>query len=222
MKYIIYILLFFPIWVTAQTYKYIGIEEGLSNRRIFSIQKDAEGYMWFLTNEGMDRYNGKDIKHYRLNKDDNSLESPIHLGWIYTNPHIGTWVIGKQGRVFQYERKYDDFKLVYKLPNSLETISYGYMDRNNNIWLCRKHSILLCNTENAQILQFTNILHSNITAIEQVDDHHFLYQRRLVFDILNWKWYFENYSYRNIGLFPCAGKRIILPSSIKTTAYRFV
>lgn len=149
--------------------------------------KDAEGYMWFLTNEGMDRYNGKDIKHYRLNKDDNSLESPIHLGWIYTNPHIGTWVIGKQGRVFQYERKYDDFKLVYKLPNSLETISYGYMDRNNNIWLCRKHSILLYNTENAQILQFTNILHSNITAIEQVDDHHFLYQRRLVFDILNWK-----------------------------------
>lgn len=95
MKYIIYILLFFPIWVTAQTYKYIGIEEGLSNRRIFSIQKDAEGYMWFLTNEGMDRYNGKDIKHYRLNKDDNSLESPIHLGWIYTNPHIGTWVIGQ-------------------------------------------------------------------------------------------------------------------------------
>lgn len=186
MKYIIYILLFFPIWVTAQTYKYIGIEEGLSNRRIFSIQKDAEGYMWFLTNEGMDRYNGKDIKHYRLNKDDNSLESPIHLGWIYTNPHIGTWVIGKQGRVFQYERKYDDFKLVYKLPNSLETISYGYMDRNNNIWLCRKHSILLYNTENAQfnlpIFYTATSLQSNkwTTII-------FLYQRRLVFDILNWK-----------------------------------
>ena len=66
MKYIVYILLFFPVWVTAQTYKYIGIEDGLSNRRIFNIQKDAQGYMWFLTNEGMDRYNGKDIKHYKL------------------------------------------------------------------------------------------------------------------------------------------------------------
>ena len=54
----------FPVWVAAQTYKYIGIEDGLSNRRIFNIQKDAQGYMWFLTNEGMDRYNGKDIKHY--------------------------------------------------------------------------------------------------------------------------------------------------------------
>ena len=69
MKYIVYILLFFPVWVTAQTYKYIGIEDGLSNRRIFNIQKDAQGYMWFLTNEGMDRYNGKDIKHYKLNKE---------------------------------------------------------------------------------------------------------------------------------------------------------
>ena len=45
MKYIVYILLFFPVWVTAQTYKYIGIEDGLSNRRIFNIQKDAQGYM---------------------------------------------------------------------------------------------------------------------------------------------------------------------------------
>ena len=59
MKYIVYILFFFPVWVTAQTYKYIGIEDGLSNRRIFNIQKDAQGYMWFLTNEGMDRYNGR-------------------------------------------------------------------------------------------------------------------------------------------------------------------
>ena len=50
----------------GQTYKYIGVEDGLSNRRIYNIQKDRQGYMWFLTNEGMDRYNGQDIKHYTL------------------------------------------------------------------------------------------------------------------------------------------------------------
>lgn len=173
MKYIIYLLFLFPICVTAQTYKYIGTENGLSNRRIFSIQKDAEGYMWFLTDEGMDRYNGKDIKHYKLNKDESALEAPIHLGWICTNPRIGTWVIGKQGRIFHYETKYDDFKMVYKLPDSMETISYGYMDRNDNFWLCRKHSILLYNAKDGQIIQFPNVFHSNITAIEQVDEQHF-------------------------------------------------
>ncbi|MBD3589673.1 two-component regulator propeller domain-containing protein [Bacteroides sp. GM023] len=173
MKYIIYLLFLFPICATAQTYKYIGTENGLSNRRIFSIKKDAQGYMWFLTDEGMDRYNGKDIKHYKLNKEDSTLEAPIHLGWIYTTPQIGTWVIGKQGRIFHYETKYDDFKMVYKLPDSMETISYGYMDRNDNFWLCRKHSILLYNAKDGQIIQFPNVLHSNITAIEQVDEQHF-------------------------------------------------
>ena len=62
MKYIVYILLFFPVWVTAQTYKYIGIEDGLSNRRIFNIQKDAQGYMWFLTNEGMEHRMGRLVR----------------------------------------------------------------------------------------------------------------------------------------------------------------
>ena len=50
----------------AQIYKYLGIEDGLSNRRIYRIQKDGRGYMWFLTQEGMDRYDGKRIRHYTL------------------------------------------------------------------------------------------------------------------------------------------------------------
>lgn len=69
MRFIINIVCFLfllPLIATAQTYKYIGVENGLSNRRIFDIQKDSVGYMWFLTNEGIDRYNGKDIKHYKL------------------------------------------------------------------------------------------------------------------------------------------------------------
>lgn len=173
MKYIVYIFLLFPILVTAQTYKYIGIENGLSNRRIFNIQKDDQGYMWFLTNEGMDRYNGKDIKHYKLNKDNNSVASQIHLGWLYATPEAGLWVIGRKGRLFQYEKQYDRFTIGYKLPDISKTISYGYVDHNNNIWLCCNDSIVLYNIKNAHTFQFPNILHSNITAIEQIDDNHF-------------------------------------------------
>lgn len=73
----------FAFIATAQTYKYIGVENGLSNRRIFDIQKDSVGYMWFLTNEGIDRYNGKDIKHYKLIEETKSQVSPsISVGCI--------------------------------------------------------------------------------------------------------------------------------------------
>ena len=44
MKNISFVLMFIPLISFAQTYKYIGIEDGLSNRRIFDIQKDSKGY----------------------------------------------------------------------------------------------------------------------------------------------------------------------------------
>ena len=53
MKYIVYILLF-PVWVTAQTYKYIGIEDGLSNRRDIQYSERCPGrlYCGFLQMKG--------------------------------------------------------------------------------------------------------------------------------------------------------------------------
>lgn len=42
------ILLLLPIIGIAQTYKYIGVEDGLSNRRVYAIQKGPKGYMGFL------------------------------------------------------------------------------------------------------------------------------------------------------------------------------
>ena len=83
MRNIILFLFLLPLMAYGQTYKYIGVEDGLSNRRIYNIQKDRQGYMWFLTNEGMDRYNGQDIKHYKLNKEGTILDAPIRLGWFF-------------------------------------------------------------------------------------------------------------------------------------------
>lgn len=115
MRFIINIVCFLfllPLIATAQTYKYIGVENGLSNRRIFDIQKDSVGYMWFLTNEGIDRYNGKDIKHYKLIEENKESSFPIHLGWLYFEEKGKLWVIGKAGRIFQYNQEHDVFNRV--------------------------------------------------------------------------------------------------------------
>lgn len=126
MRFIINIVCFLfllPLIATAQTYKYIGVENGLSNRRIFDIQKDSVGYMWFLTNEGIDRYNGKDIKHYKLIEENKESSFPIHLGWLYFEEKGKLWVIGKAGRIFQYNQEHDVFNRVYKLPKTPVNIS---------------------------------------------------------------------------------------------------
>ena len=56
-KLLVFIVLLISSAVSkGQIYKYIGLEDGLNNQKIYHIQKDRRGYMWFLTQEGVDRY----------------------------------------------------------------------------------------------------------------------------------------------------------------------
>ena len=78
--FFLFILLLINCTVSkGQIYKYIGLEDGLNNQKIYHIQKDRRGYMWFLTQEGIDRYDGKHIKHYNFSDDNMTLDSRIAL-----------------------------------------------------------------------------------------------------------------------------------------------
>jgi len=103
MKKWIFLILLFPLTCIAQTYQYIGVEDGLSNRRVYYIQKDRTGYMWFLTHEGIDRYNGKDFKRYKLMDGDVEVNSLLNLNWLYIDKEDVLWEIGKKGKIFRYE-----------------------------------------------------------------------------------------------------------------------
>ena len=58
----IYILLFllFPVWMSAQPYsvKRLGVIEGLSNNNVLSITQDKQGFLWFATEEGLNKFDG--------------------------------------------------------------------------------------------------------------------------------------------------------------------
>ena len=90
------IFLLLSLTVSSQTYKYIGIEEGLSNQKIYKIQKDARGYMWFLTHVGIDQYNGKEIKHYKLREGNRELDPLLNINWTFLDKTGTLLVTGKQ------------------------------------------------------------------------------------------------------------------------------
>ena len=172
------IAILLPLIVYPQTYKYIGMEDGLSNRQVYAIEKDRKGYMWFLTPEGIDRYNGKEFKHYKLMDGDQELNSAINLNWLYLDTDGMLWEIGKKGRVFRYESQHDRFQLVYKLPEQTEKehntpVSYGYVDEKGQIWLCTHKQIYLYDSRNNHTRHIRNQLDENITCILQTDTAHY-------------------------------------------------
>ena len=56
-RFLLYFLLI-PILLSAQPYavRQLGIEKGLSNNYVVSIAQDKEGFLWFATEEGLNKF----------------------------------------------------------------------------------------------------------------------------------------------------------------------
>lgn len=170
--------LLLPICLNGQVYKYIGVEDGLSNRRVYRIQKDSKGYMWFLTHDRIDRYNGREFKSYTLMDGEEEISSIMNLNWLCLGDDQTLWEIGKQGRVYRYDDMRDCFQLVYKLPADAVTtghtpVSYGFIDCNNTVWLCNDAKIYLYHYPSGQVDILQNEIGESITQVEQIDSTHY-------------------------------------------------
>eukprot|EP01035_Chromulina_nebulosa_P055700 gene55700-76340_t len=61
-------ILFQSFGITAQQNKpvtYLGLEQGLSNNGVTDIYQDRNGFMWFTTYEGLNKYDGYDFKVFK-------------------------------------------------------------------------------------------------------------------------------------------------------------
>lgn len=177
-KVLMFLFLFCALLCNAQTYKYIGVEDGLSSRRVSCIQKDKTGYMWFLTDEGVDRYDGKEFKHYGLTKEGEEVNSLQNLNWLYIDSKGDLWEIGKKGKIFKYEALNDKFRLVFQLPEKeMEAdavpVTYSFIDSRNNIWLCTNEGIFCYNTLTGTITEIPNEINEVITYIAEEDSAHY-------------------------------------------------
>ena len=64
--------------VSAQSiqFKHLEVADGLSNNSVLSVLKDSDGYMWFGTISGLNRYDGHSFRIYRhVEGDESSIPS---------------------------------------------------------------------------------------------------------------------------------------------------
>lgn len=178
MKKWLFLLVLLPLTCIAQTYKYIGVEDGMSNRRVYSIQKGPKGYMWLLTHEGVDRYDGKEFKQYKLMDGKEEVNSLLNLNWLYIDDEGAIWQIGKKGKIFRYDEQHDTFVVEYKLPEATNKdmpapVSFSFIDSNHIIWLCCEETIYLYDTQKRKVTNLKNAVNEMITDVAQIDDTHY-------------------------------------------------
>ncbi|MDV7187673.1 histidine kinase [Lutibacter sp. TH_r2] len=75
----------------AQQFTNYSIKDGLPSNHIYTIRQDAKGFIWFLTDKGMVRYNGNEFKTFTTK---NGL--PKNDIWeAITTPDAKVWYLAK-------------------------------------------------------------------------------------------------------------------------------
>jgi signal transduction histidine kinase/CheY-like chemotaxis protein/ligand-binding sensor domain-containing protein len=165
-------------------FHHLGSNEGLSESNVLCIIQDSRGFMWFGTQDGLNRYDGYKIKMYKKDPaDPNSLSS----NWVrnITEDKIGNlWISTTGGGLNMFDREKETFIRYQHDKNNPASICSDYLigsteDSDGNLWIgTEKNGLVLFNRKKNEFTQYSltegtgkeNKLGKG-TAISILEDH---------------------------------------------------
>ena len=113
-------------------FRHLTVENGLSSNGIRAIVQDKHGYIWFGTDEGLNRYDGKNIKSFKID----NLGVNEYIYTLYATQDL-LWVgTGKGLYTFIYETEEVKPFLIKTANNQhiQSSIQHIVEDKQNNLW----------------------------------------------------------------------------------------
>lgn len=172
-----------------QIYKYIDMKDGLSSRRVLSIRQGNQGYMWILTHKGIDRYDGKNFKHYQVVKDNSTVNFYPNLNQLAIDEENTLWELGKDGYIFRYDEMRDSFRMMFDMRATYpqykdRPVSALYFGENAILMYCGKDLIKYYPEEDSTSCT-TNVANEYISCISEGKDkeEYFLASKRNIYNV---------------------------------------
>ncbi|NVO09921.1 MAG: response regulator [Bacteroidales bacterium] len=109
----------------------ISRRNGLSNGAVNTIVKDAEGYIWFGTWNGLNRYDGSNIVTFLPGNNQNSIHNHV-IRELYPTVSGSIWILTNKG-IGLYDNIHDRFTSYFTKES--EQINY-----ENDIAICHSNS----------------------------------------------------------------------------------
>ncbi len=121
-------------------FSHLSIIDGLSQSLVMSICQDRYGYMWFGTQDGLNRYDGKTFKVYKHSqKDPNSIISS-NIRVVMEDSTGELWIGTHIGGLSRFRRNSDDFENFVYNENDKSSLSGNnvfavFEDRKKALWV---------------------------------------------------------------------------------------
>ncbi len=118
-KLLLYGFFFFFFSVAAQdphpAFRQYDVEHGLSSSRVYQVKQDSKGYMWFATDNGVNRFNGYEFEQFPVSGGltDNTVFE------IFEDTKGRIWFLTLTNKLFYFER---DRMHLYKYNHVIDQI----------------------------------------------------------------------------------------------------
>lgn len=135
-----FVLLLTSWMVVAQSYqfKHLEVSDGLSNNSVNTICKDRDGFMWFGTATGLNRYDGYTFKIYQHAENDPESLPDNYITDIVEMPDGRFWINTARGYVL-FDKEQDCF--ITDVTGFMKNLESGgvpeqvFVDREGNTCL---------------------------------------------------------------------------------------
>lgn len=96
---------------------HIQAKDGLSSDRVFSIVEDKDGVIWMGTKGGVDRFNGREFKHYSLDDDFYYGDFAARVVKLLINSRNELMAYDNTGRLYGFNPVLDKFEVKLRLKD---------------------------------------------------------------------------------------------------------
>jgi signal transduction histidine kinase/ligand-binding sensor domain-containing protein/DNA-binding response OmpR family regulator len=137
------LLVFLPVLALVQPYTVtqLSLEKGLSNNFVVSIAQDKEGFLWFATEEGLNKFDGSRFISYYKEEGSQRGITGNELNCLLDDPVDSIlWIGTQRSGLNAYDYIHDSFRFYLHDPKDLQSLATNDITNiqpaaDGNLWI---------------------------------------------------------------------------------------
>src|ERR1041384_1206200 len=136
-------------------------EQGLSNKQVMRITQDKNGFIWFLTFTGLDRFDGMSVKSYHYDAGDKNSLMPGWFAYLVQDKKGVIWITDGNAGLYLFNPLTEKFKHFVNHSGDNNSLSSDWCsniveDSFGKIWIPTNSALDCLNPEDGNFKHFNH------------------------------------------------------------------